>query len=308
MKRFTDEPILSLIDWIEQRKAQFPDGDVSFEIMSPSASFSATPGKMVEANGVRYIHRTYQNVLDLAEVTRCRLKSVHPSGPWVQVVFTPTCETSQVRESNDSEKYGVQTAFAQIRKLEDPSVAADMRRALVEAGVRTRNSLIDLGVNRGDELQLVHELNPAMQCTGVDHCASALDVARERFISQQFEFIEFDINRIDEMYLKRYDILFSLGTLHSPGIDSKRVFMWCVQHLLNPDGSVVIGFPNCRWVEGQPVYGGRTKNRREQDLSLVVKDVYFVKKYLQQHRFIVTVFGKYYLFVVGVKQKQGNVS
>jgi hypothetical protein len=65
---------------------------------------------------------------------------------------------------------------------------------------------------------------------------------------------------------------------------------------------VILGFPNCRYVDGEVVSGAKVKNYSESALSLLVKHIYFVKKYLQQHRFKVTLFGSHYLFLSGVRR------
>jgi hypothetical protein len=79
--------------------------------------------------------------------------------------------------------------------------------------------------------------------------------------------------------------------------------MSLVQDHLTEQGAVILGFPNCRYTDGEVVYGAKVKNYTEPELSLLIKDIYFIKKYLQQHRFRVTLFGKHDLFLVG----QGHI-
>jgi hypothetical protein len=108
-------------------------------------------------------------------------------------------------------------------------------------------------------------------------------------------------NRVESFTLDPFDLILSIGTLESPGIAFKRVFMSLMQRLLSPGGAVILGFPNCRYVDGEVISGARVKNYSESELSLLVKDIYFVKKYLQQHRFKVMLFGSHYLFLTGVR-------
>jgi len=84
------------------------------------------------------------------------------------------------------------------------------------------------------------------------------------------------------------------------GIDDREVIRQIVQHHLAPDGAVIIGFPNCRYVDGEVEYGTRMKNFRQPELGLLIKDVGFYRKYLQQHHRRVFVTGKNYLLITGV--------
>jgi hypothetical protein len=73
-----------------------------------------------------------------------------------------------------------------------------------------------------------------------------------------------------------------------------------MQHHLTPRGAVILGFPNCRYVDGEVEHGTRMKNFRQPELGLLVKDVAFYRKYLQQHHRKVFVTGKHYVLVTGV--------
>jgi hypothetical protein len=63
---------------------------------------------------------------------------------------------------------------------------------------------------------------------------------------------------------------------------------------------VIIGFPNCRYIDGEVEYGTRMKNFTQPELGLLFKDVAFYRKYLQQHHKQVFVTGKNYILVTGV--------
>lgn len=305
-KRFTTEKMSEMIIWCNKQKvlSHFP---MVFEIYNMDFFVGNYPGELIDTDHGPQRARSFQSMVDLADAMDCHIQTPIAAPPWTQIIFIPRSRNrSWHTHSTGTEKYGVESEYHRINKLEDPSFVCDFKRALEEAKIHQCKSIIDLGVNTGDELDLIFQSNPSVHCTGVDHCASALEMAQSRCNPRLATFHLHDINKLEQLYLERYDLLISLGTLHSPGIDAKRVFMWCMQQLVSFSGSVIIGFPNCRWVDGQAVYGAKTKNRTEQDLSLVIKDIYFVKKYLQQHKFRVTVFGKYYLFVVGVKITKQN--
>ncbi len=94
--------------------------------------------------------------------------------------------------------------------------------------------------------------------------------------------------------------MLSIATLHSPSVDDRALLRHIVQDRLSPGGAVIIGVPNCRYVDGEVLPGAQTKNLSEAELSLVVKHVAFYRKYLHQHRKRVFVTGRNYVLVTGV--------
>jgi hypothetical protein len=73
--------------------------------------------------------------------------------------------------------------------------------------------------------------------------------------------------------------------------------MSIVQKQLSRKGAIILAWPNCRWVDGEMIYGAKMKNYPFSEMSNLYKDVNFAKKYLQQKQFRVTVTGKDYIFV-----------
>ena len=69
---------------------------------------------------------------------------------------------------------------------------------------------------------------------------------------------------------------------------------------LAPAGAIILGIPNCRYVDGELAHGARMRNFAQPELGLVIKDIAFYRKYLQQHHRQVFVTGKHYLFVTGI--------
>ncbi|MCK4974827.1 MAG: methyltransferase, partial [Sulfurimonas sp.] len=65
--------------------------------------------------------------------------------------------------------------------------------------------------------------------------------------------------------------------------------------------AMILGFPNCRWIDGEMVYGAKAPNYSFNEMSLVLKDIHFCKKYLQQKKYRVTITGKDYLFLTARK-------
>jgi hypothetical protein len=196
------------------------------------------------------------------------------------------------------ERYGQASSFARIAKLEDPGFVLDLADALARARLGERPRVLDLGVNTGDELTLVLRAYPDADITGIDHSASALATARARFPAARF--VEADLGALAALGLGAFDLVISLSTLQSPGVDDRALLRQVVQHHLTPRGAIILGLPNSRYVDGEVSYGARMKNFRQPELGLLIKDVAFYRKYLQQHDRQVFVTGKYYLLVTGV--------
>ena len=70
-----------------------------------------------------------------------------------------------------------------------------------------------------------------------------------------------------------------------------------LRRIVDHAGAVIFGIPNCRYLDGEQRSGARMKNFRQPELGLLVKDVAFYRKYLQQHDREVWVTGKSYLLV-----------
>ena len=71
---------------------------------------------------------------------------------------------------------------------------------------------------------------------------------------------------------------------------------------------MIFGLPNCRYVDGEVEYGTRMLNFRQPELGLLVKDVAFYRKYLQQHDRQVFVTGKYDVLVTAVANREQSVA
>ena len=76
------------------------------------------------------------------------------------------------------------------------------------------------------------------------------------------------------------------------------------EHLLD-GGAFILGFPNCRYEAGDVVYGARMKNYREPDLSLLVKDLAYYRRYFQRHEYKVFVTGKYEVLLTAFPERTG---
>lgn len=293
LREFRGEPLLAIIAHLEQHAGG------AIAVPDPDLGRGRYAGEIFEHAGERLVHRSFRTWVDLAERLGLRLLTPRPRvAPFVELRFEPLDRATLLRPTADepTERYGAASEFARIAKAEDPNFVLDLRDALARVGAPAR--ILDLGVNTGDELGLLRALGCTGAMVGVDHSASALAVARTRFPDATL--VEADLATLPKLGLGRFDLVISIGTLQSPGIDDREVLRRIVQDHLAPTGAVIIGLPNARYVGGELEHGTRMKNFRQPELGLLVKDVAFYRKYLQQHAMSVYVTGKYELLVTGV--------
>jgi hypothetical protein len=208
--------------------------------------------------------------------------------------------------ANPKEKYGVDSKFFSIDKMQYPTFLLAYKRALKAVKVETREHILNLGINKGDEFLLIKELLSTKQFnsitfSGIDHCATAIATAKANMPQPNANFYVADINRLKELKLNRANLIISIGTLQSPSINYKPFLMQLVQEHLSSDGALILGFPNSRWIDNQLIYGAKAPNYPYSEMSLLFNDIIFAKKYLQQKKFRVTITGREYLFLTATK-------
>ncbi len=232
-----------------------------------------------------YAHRSYRVWVDLADRLGFRMMTPEPAAPpCVRLRFERI--TSSV-ETVDS-------------KLEEPGFVIDFGEALDRIELPAEPKILSLGVNTGDELALLLALRPGLAeaaLVGVDRNAPALAVARQRF--PRATFVEADLDQPLELG-EPFDLVIAIATLQSTALDDRALLRRIVQRHLGPTGSVILGIPNCRVIGGELSYGARMKNFRQPELGLVIKDIAFYRKYLQQHARQVFVTGKHYFLVTAI--------
>jgi SAM-dependent methyltransferase len=308
-RMFSDEPLFEIVGFIT---AELERGasSVGIRVLDPDHGRGCYSGEAVELDGRSHRHRPLRVWVELADRLHLRLATPRPiGGGYIELRFEPLDERARWDASTPgdvTEKYGSASGYARISKLEDPNLLLDMADALERVRLPDAPRILDLGVNRGDELALLLALRPewATQArfVGIDHSASALVEARARFAGEYVELIQADLNAIAALELGRFDLVISLGTLHSPGVDDRSVLRMIVQRLLAREGGVILGVPNCRYLDGEQLFGARTKNFRQPELGLLIKTVAHWKKYLQQHRCKVYVTGKHHVLVTGAAE------
>jgi 2-polyprenyl-3-methyl-5-hydroxy-6-metoxy-1,4-benzoquinol methylase len=200
------------------------------------------------------------------------------------------------------DKYGTKSEFFTIDKIKEFSFLHYYQEALKFVDIYTKNSVLNIGVNKGDEFSAIKEILPkemylSKHFVGIDYSSSAIEYAKQHIRDENVDFLCRDINKLQEINLGRFDLLISIGTLQSSNISFNAKFMELFQNHLQKGGAVVLGFPNCRWVDDEMIYGAKAPNYSFNEMSLVLKDIHFCKKYLQQKGYRVVITGKDYLFL-----------
>jgi hypothetical protein len=282
---------------------------VSFDVIDPDID-DYHSGEKVNIDNDRYIYRGYKAWTDLAELLMCKMLTPRESSyPLVTLTFKKLeiHNSFHLDSSTDKiEKYGIDSQFSKVNKMEEPAFLHYYLQALHNVKIQNKKRILNLGINRADEFKVIrnhlseHNYNN-ISFVGIDHSQSAITFAQNQFPEDNVSFFTHDINDIDTLGLGRFDLLISIGTLQSPGINFKPFFMSLVQYYLEKDAAIILGFPNSRWVGGEMIYGAKAPNYSMSEQSLLYNDVMFCKKYLQQKKFRVTITGKQYVFLTATK-------
>ena len=284
--------------------------ELQFEVLNPDLYSGSYAGREVSLNGKTYLYRSLRSWLDLATGLNCRMLTPSIASDETILLRFQKLESHSFHQENPedkSEKYGSSSGFAEINKNEEPAFLAAYTHALSIADIKNKTKVLNLGVNRGDEFALIQELLDKetfenIEFVGIDHSVTAIEKAKKRFATPNMHFQSHDINRLDELNLGKFDLIITIGTLQSPGINYKPFLMDLIKNYLSDDGAIVLGFPNSRWIDGEMVYGAKMRNFRESDLSLLLSDIDYAKRYLQQKKFTVRISGKEYIFLTATSK------
>ncbi len=309
MKTFTTQPLTDILTWIE--KALKESDTVTFEVLNPDSAHGIYAGERISIDNQTYLYRGYKAWSDLGELLFCRMLTPKSISEYIVQITYEKLNLSDSFHHSDAkeEKYGVESRFAALHKNEEPAFLSAYLRALRSVKVGEKKRILNLGINTGDEFDLIrqilsHEEYLNTDLIGIDHSQTAITHARERFSEGNATFYVHDINNLASLELGKFDLIITIGTLQSPGIDFKLLFMKLVQEYLTPYGAMILGFPNCRWMGGEMIYGAKAPNYPYSEMTLLYKDVYYCKKYLQQKKFRVTLTGKDYVFLTATSIKK----
>ena len=245
----------------------------------------------------------YKSLIDLAQLFLMKLHTPVLREEKVLLRFEKLdTQSSFHKAQQSSEKYGVQSEFFSIDKTSQFSFLYHYQHALEFVGLASKQRVLNLGINKGDEFTLIRDLLGSesfrsKEFVGIDYSASAIAYAKEQLKEPNVELLTHDINDLDALNLRKFDLLISIGTLQSSSLNFNEKFMDIYQNYLEKGASIILGFPNCRWIDGEMIYGAKAPNYPFSEMSLVLKDIHFCKKYLQQKKYRVIVTGKDYLFL-----------
>jgi len=306
LKTFTIESMHDILSFAHESLKS--SDTITFEVLNPDISRGIYAGESITVDGVHYLYRGYKAWSDLGELLFCRMLTPKPlSDHTVLITYEKLDLSDSFHHSGErEEKYGTTSRFAALHKNEEPAFLSPYLRALRSVKVGERLRILNLGVNTGDEFDLIRQiLSPQVfekiELIGIDHSETAIARARERFSEGNATFFVHDINDLPRLNLGEFDLIITIGTLQSPGIDFKLLFMKLIQEFLTKNGAIILGFPNCRWMGGEMIYGAKAPNYPYSEMTLLYKDAYYCKKYLQQKKFRVTLTGKDYVFLTGTK-------
>lgn len=306
MLRFTDQSLREVLDQLQQALAGVRPGEsLRFLAPDPDLARGHFAGELFERGALRLRARGLATWVGVAEVLRATLSTPRPAADsFVELALRALDpEASWHARAGDSglrEKYG-QGDYMRIDKFEEPSFLTTFAQALRFLDPREDARILAVGAHRGAELAAVDaELSsPRMRFVGIDHCASAIAAARAAHRDPRFQFIEADLAEIGALGLGRFDLVLALNTLHSPGLDGRALLRSLIAEHLEDRAGVLLGFPNCRYLDHETLFGAKVRGYDHAELSLLLKDLSFHKRYLHQHGFRVTVTGKYTVLVTG---------
>jgi len=245
----------------------------------------------------------YKAFIDLAQIFFMKMLTPQVDGEKTILRFLKLDTDSSFHKTDNScEKYGVESEFFNIDKTAQFSFLYHYEQALKFVNIKDKKRVLNLGVNKGDEFEVIKDFLSVdafenKEFVGIDYSNSAIEYAKRNFPHANTKFFSHDINNLDELDLGRFDLIISIGTLQSSNLNFNATFMDIYQNYLQKGGAIILGFPNCRWCDGEMIYGAKAPNYPFSEMSLVLKDIHFCKKYLQKKGYRVVITGKDYLYL-----------
>ena len=309
MKNFTNETMYEIVLYLQNELKNL--NEIFIEVLNPNLEKNYYAGEKIIINNQEFIYRSYKAWCDLAELLFCKILIIDLKINTIVLKFQTLDKIDSFhKDLNDEkkEKYGENSTFFRINKNEEPAFLYAYMEALKNVKIEEKTNILNLGINKADEFEIIKKLVDKnslknMNFVGIDYSFSAIEFAKKRFPFENFTFYNHDINRLNELNLKKSDLIISIGTLQSSSLNFKLLFMDLIQNYLEDKGSIILGFPNCRWINGEMIYGAKAANYSYSEQSVLYKDVYFCKKYLQQKKYRVTLTGKNYLFLTATSIK-----
>lgn len=315
MDNLYKKPMIQIIATLQQKVATMQAKErVAFRVPNPDIATSTYSGSRLKIGGEEVIYRSYKNWLDLSQLLYCKMltpKIIDENFILMRYEKLDTKSSFHQFTTDKEQKYGAESLFSNIHKNEEAGFIYYYLQALNNVNLKARARILNLGINSGDEFDAIFEqlgFAKNSELIGIDYCQSAINIAKEKFKNMpNVRFYQHDINDLATLNLGEFDLIITIGTLQSSNLNFNTLLMSIVQNQLKKDGAMILGFPNCRWIDGEMVYGARAKNYPFPEMGLLYKDVFFSKKYLQQKKFRVTITGKDYIFLTATSiRKERN--
>jgi cyclopropane fatty-acyl-phospholipid synthase-like methyltransferase len=302
MLNFTQKSLFDIIDILDKKIKDVVNGNIiEFIVLDPDINSKQYSGYEYTINKQIYFHRPYKTWLDLSNINFCTmLTPKRIDKDFIIIRFEKLNQMSSFHNDNlDNEKYGTNSKFFNINKNEEASFLYYYKLALANISFNKKFRILNIGINKADEFTIIEKMlhKNDIEYVGIDYCKSAINFASNKFKDKKFTFIQADINELGSLNIGKFDLIVSIGTLQSSNINFKLLFNDLVQNYLTKTGSIILGFPNSRWIDGSLIYGAKMKNYSFSDMSLLIKDLHYCKKYLQQKKYKVNISGKDYIFL-----------
>ncbi|RAP45740.1 MAG: hypothetical protein BZ135_05125 [Methanosphaera sp. rholeuAM6] len=158
------------------------------------------------------------------------------------------------KASNDYDKY---------RKQAIPNMEIYYNTVVKLTQEYENPKILDLGAGTGILTQLLHQQHPNSDITLVDMSTKMLDIAREKFKTTDFKYIE--ANYIEYDFNEKYDVIVSSLSIHHLTDEEKHLLYKRIHDILNHGGV----FINADQVNGETDY--TEELYKKQDESYLAK-------------------------------------
>lgn len=304
----TRTPWSRQLDRIRTRLAR--DGRVDLLVRDPDADPRRWRGEAAEGTPP---HLGMRDWIDLAEDLSARLRTPRPDvGPAPRTVRLTLERLGDEADlhGRGPDRYAREGALARVRKSALPGFRLPLLDALRFArgdgpDAATNERVLVVGCHQGDEFAVLEASEPPVhprQVVGIDVREDALAVARERW--RDATFLHADAGDLPTD-LGRFELIVAIAILQSPALDGAAVLRSLVRDHASPAGGLVIGLPASRFRDGEVLWGARTRNYAEVDLSLVVRDLAGHRRYLHQHGYRTRIGGRYDLLLAARRAAAG---
>ena len=162
---------------------------ICIEVLDPDLG-EGYAGEQIHIDGRTYLYRSYKSWIDLAELLMCKIMTPEKSTyPLVKLYFKKLEIQSSFHTEQQNlkeEKYGINSHFSQINKMEEPAFLYYYKQALQNAKLHQRRRVLNLGINTGDEFNIIKntldkQTYKKINLVGIDHTKTAITYAAKNF-------------------------------------------------------------------------------------------------------------------------------